>query len=176
MKTAQNDSLYTPLPVDEVFDGFEMAVADYHSGQSALEHAGAQLERTRAQLEYAQLSADEADVQLEVVVMAFNDSTPEAAEYPALMIELDLATEAMLAASDACEAAADSHKMALEQYQCELTSCEETFGLANALRVELSRSLDGLTSQPASNDPDYQADEVLSSLSDTAYRFFRNSA
>ena len=176
MKTAQNDSQYTPLPVEEVFDGFEVAVADYQSGQSALDSAGSVLERCRAQLDYAQLSVEEADVQLEVVVMAFNSSTPESAEYPALAIELDLATEAMLNATDVCEAAAANHQMALEQYQSELVSCEESFGLANSLRVELSRSLDGLPGQAASNDPQYQADDVLSSLSDTAYRFFRNSA
>ena len=82
MKTAQNDSQYTPLPVEEVFDGFEVAVADYQSGQSALDSAGSVLERCRAQLDYAQLSVEEADVQLEVVVMAFNSSTPESAEYP----------------------------------------------------------------------------------------------
>ena len=176
MKTAQNDSQYTPIPVDEAFDGFEVAVADYQSGRSALDDAGSQLERSRAQLDYAQLSVDEADAQLEVVVMAFNSSTPESADYPALTIELDLATETMLNATDACEAAAANHQMALERYQSELVSCEESFGLANSLRVELSRSLDGLAGQPASNDPHYQAEDVLSSLSDTAYRFFRNSA
>jgi exonuclease VII small subunit len=176
MDTAQNDSNYTPLPVEEVFEGFEMAVADYESGRSSLDTSRLQLERAQAQLEHAELTLDEADAQLEVIVMAFNASTPQSPDYPELMIELDIATANMLEATEQCEALKSQCVLAHERYQSELASSEETYGVATALCAELSRSLDGLQGLQASNDPHYSADEVLSSLSDTAYRFFRDSA
>ncbi len=176
MNTAQNDNNYSPLPVAEVFEGFEMAVADYESGQSSLDTSRLLVDRAQAQLEYAELTLDEADAHLEVIVMAFNASSPQSPDYPELMTELDIATENMLEATDRCEDLRSRYQVAYERYQSELSSCEETFGVASALCAEFSRSLDGLVDRPASNDPQYSVDQVLSSLSDTAYRFFRDSA
>ena len=176
MGTAQNDSSYTPLPVEAVFEGFEVAVADYASGCSSLDTSRLVLERAQAKLRYAELTLDEADAQLEVTVMAFNASTPQSPDYPGLTIELDIATDNMLEATERCEALTLQCVIAYEQYQSELASSEETYGVATVLRAELSRSLEGLAGRPASNDAHYSADEVLSSLSDTAYRFFRQSA
>lgn len=176
MNAAQNDSEFRRASVAQAFAGFEVAVAEYERGQSALDEARYQLNRATAQLDYARVCLDEIEAELDVVVMQFNMSNPDAPDYYALMAELDLASDKMLRDTEKYEKALAQHQFATARFESERASSREYSNIACALRGELSRSLQEVGMQQASNDPHYFSEQALDELSDAAYRFYRRSA
>lgn len=177
MNIAKNDTYYESLSVDQVCAGYETAIIDYEQGQSSLKQAAKALDLAGVELEYARLSREEADVQLEVVVLEFNASHPDDSAYPALMAELDLASDHMFLKTEECELAEAKHQLATECYQAELASSSEKLNVATALRTELVASIQELAvGDDASNDAYYSPEQTLNGLSDNAYRFFKQAA
>lgn len=176
MNTAQNDSDFSSASVSQAFAGFEVAVAEYERGQSALDEARYRLDRATAELDYARVCLEEIEAELEVVVTEFNMSVPSAPDYYALMAELDLASDTMLRNTERYETALVKHQFAIERFEAERRSSREHSDIACALRGELSRSLRDAGMQHASNDANFYSEQALDELSDAAYRFYRRSA
>jgi hypothetical protein len=175
MNAAQNDSDFFPDPLAKAVAGFEVAVADFERGHTALDEARYHLDRAKSQLEYAKLCVDESDAELEVVVMQFNASYPDADDYYALMAELDLASDTMMRNTATYESAFARHRIASDLYESQLASYREHREIACAIRGELLRSLQEVESAEASNDPHYAVFDH-NALSDAAYRFYRRPA
>lgn len=156
--------------------GFEAAVADYEyswmafqSSKTALDDAHNTVELTSARLEEATISLDE-------IASEFNAANVGDDEYDELMGLLDITRDHMIETSDDHDAANANLLHANEQYEANKASIDESLAIARALRSEFdyTAQIDG--TEAAANDNQFQADEALDHLSESAKHFYRNAA